>query len=131
MKTEHPLSALILSLAFALALVLVSAPEARSQEEPQPIEYLSQCEQRLFSAELVEGVYDGVECGDNCYLSLKLADGQTVTYLANFDAEDLDFPVNATVQAVVVDSRHLKTFEGPEYYCMREKVAFGVQLLTR
>ena len=64
-------------------------------------------------------------------MSLKLDDGRTVTFLAYFDVEELDFPVNARVQIVLADGLILKTYEGPEYYCAREKIAFGVKLMRR
>lgn len=51
----------------------------------QPIRSSADCPDKVIATRTIEGIYKGVECGDSCYLGLKLGKDKTILMYADED----------------------------------------------
>jgi hypothetical protein len=113
--------------AIVLAALFAAAPPVLAQDDMVPVAGPEACPDRMLSAEVVEGVYGGVECGDYCYLTLTRPDGREETYGASGDVQDFQAPIGTKVRAAVALGVFLKFYDGEGYFCSKEGLALRVE----
>jgi serine/threonine protein kinase len=98
--------------------------EPSSIAPPKTVSQL--CTDRVLSAATVQGIYEGVECGDNCFANIRLDGGILLTVLAGEDeAESYFGRIGNKVTVTYEVRRLLYQFDGPPECIISEVLKYG------
>ena len=129
-----PFKTLLCSMCLAIAL-LAATPAASAGEAAADavlvaqLEGESACPSVLYSTEVVEGTFEGIECGDYCHLNVKLADGSYPDYLAAGDVQEFEARIGAKVR-VTVEKRQVMLYgDGEPDQCTDIELATEIALI--
>ena len=129
-----PFKTLLCSMCLAVAF-FAAAPAASAGGDAADAVLVAQlegedvCPSILYSTEVVEGAYDGVECGDFCYLSLKLPNGSYASYGASGDVQDFEARIGAKVRVTVEKRQQMTGIEDLGYQCEDIELATEIALI--
>jgi hypothetical protein len=86
------------------------------------------CPSKTFSSRVVEGSFQGVECGDLCHLYLKV-DGLDVDFLAGGDTQDFEGRIGARVRVKAALEQFLLDGYDEEASCVQTEVAYSIEAI--